>query len=159
MKPSFLADEMLNDVAVWLRLCGFAAVYKKWGSDTEIISEALKSGSIVLTSDRELASRCSNKGVKAILLPVWSPHEEKLALALSGAGIKEIFPETVCTSCNGTLKKASKEEVRGKVPDAILDKFDDFLMCTSCGKVYWHGSHWQRIKEALDGLKTKIAQV
>lgn len=156
---SFVVDEMLNDVAIWLRLCGFVAVYKKWGSDSEMISEALKSGSIVITSDRELASRCPSKGVKAILLPVWSPHGEKLAMALSGAGIKEIFPETVCTSCNGELKKASREDVRGKVPDAILDKFDDFLLCSSCGKVYWHGSHWQRIKEALDGIRGKIASI
>lgn len=159
MKPSFLADEMLNDVAVWLRLCGFVAVYKKWGSDSEIIAEALKSGSIVLTSDKELALRCTKDGAKVILLPVWDKHEEKLVKALSGAGIKEIFPETVCTSCNGELKKASKEEVRGKAPDAILDKFDDFLVCSSCGKVFWHGSHWERIKEALDGIKTKIAGV
>jgi hypothetical protein len=159
MKPAFVVDEMLNDVAIWLRLCGFVAVYRKWGSDGEIISEALKSGSIAITSDRELALRCAKGGAKAVLLPVWSPHEDKLITALSGAGIKEIFPETVCTSCNGELKKASKEDARGKVPDAILGKFDDFLLCSSCSKVFWHGSHWQRIKTALDGIKGKIANI
>jgi uncharacterized protein with PIN domain len=159
MKPAFVVDEMLNDVAVWLRLCGFVSLYKKWPSDGDIIREALESGSIVVTCDRDLHSQCAKKGIKSILIPVWDKHEEKLIKALSGAGIREIFPETICTSCNGELKKASKEEVRGKVPDAILDKFDDFLVCSSCSKVFWHGSHWQRIKEALDGLQKRISQV
>lgn len=31
------------------------------------------------------------------------------------------------------------------VPFAMLDKIDIFFVCEDCGKVYWDGSHFEKI--------------
>lgn len=31
------------------------------------------------------------------------------------------------------------------IPDAILEKMDYFYVCEDCGKVYWDGSHMERV--------------
>jgi uncharacterized protein len=25
-----------------------------------------------------------------------------------------------------------------------------FFLCQDCGRIFWHGSHWQRISDRLD---------
>jgi uncharacterized protein with PIN domain len=47
------------------------------------------------------------------------------------------FPaRTRCSLCNGKLKK-SKE----------------FWTCTGCNQLYWHGSHWAKIKQMAKDIK------
>jgi hypothetical protein len=45
---------------------------------------------------------------------------------------------------------------KAKVLDRLEPKtklyYEEFFICTDCGKVYWKGSHYDRMKETLDGL-------
>ena len=29
---------------------------------------------------------------------------------------------------------------------------DEYFVCGQCGKLFWHGTHWQRIQEQLRGV-------
>lgn len=31
------------------------------------------------------------------------------------------------------------------VPTSVLDKVDIFFVCEDCGKIYWDGSHFEKI--------------
>ena len=33
------------------------------------------------------------------------------------------------------------------IHDTIFTKVDTFYVCSTCGKVYWEGSHWDRVCE------------
>lgn len=48
---------------------------------------------------------------------------------------------------NGTTRTGSKILVEG-IPPNILLTVDSFYICELCGKVYWDGSHLQKV---LDG--------
>ena len=32
------------------------------------------------------------------------------------------------------------------VPDGVIEKQDEFWACSRCGKVFWQGSHWDKVK-------------
>ena len=52
----FLADEMMKDVAKWLRLIGYDTEFFS-GTDTDLLKEAKRSGRVLLTRDEELGKR------------------------------------------------------------------------------------------------------
>lgn len=44
----------------------------------------------------------------------------------------------------GTTKKGVKIQVDA-IPPEILTKVDIFFVCEDCGKVYWDGSHFDKV--------------
>jgi uncharacterized protein with PIN domain len=49
-----------------------------------------------------------------------------------------------------------------RVPEGTLRRYQEFWVCTGCGKAYWRGSHWKKINETLARaqellLKTKVS--
>ena len=45
-----------------------------------------------------------------------------------------------------------KEEVRGLVPPYVYRTQDKYMMCPSCGRVYWRGTHWERMRRELEDI-------
>ncbi len=46
-----------------------------------------------------------------------------------------------CLLCNTKLKDISREEAAFRVPDHVALSHVDFKNCTSCGRIYWPGTH------------------
>lgn len=59
---------------------------------------------------------------------------------------------TRCMQCNGTLRDAARQEVVDRVPAAIAPEHDRFRVCNDCGRVYWRGSHYDRLVRLLDEI-------
>lgn len=59
-------------------------------------------------------------------------------------------PLTRCLKCNQLLMMTSKEEVKNKIPPGIFKTFENFQCCPGCGRVFWPGSHWQRMTDKLN---------
>jgi uncharacterized protein with PIN domain len=54
-----------------------------------------------------------------------------------------------CPVCNGALAEVPKEQARAHVPVYVWETHDCFHRCRECGKLYWPGSHWERIQSTL----------
>jgi len=54
--------------------------------------------------------------------------------------------EARCMLCNGRLMPVTREEVSGEVPARSLVWAREFFRCQGCGRVFWRGTHWQRIE-------------
>ena len=54
-----------------------------------------------------------------------------------------------CLMCNEILLTVSKEEVEGRVPEFICRSYDSFHACPRCHRVYWPGTHLQRMKNEI----------
>ncbi|WP_019178343.1 Mut7-C RNAse domain-containing protein [Methanomassiliicoccus luminyensis] len=145
-RPRFLADEMLGSLARWLRIMGYDTGYAKGRDDTAILREARAERRVLLTRDRQLAERAGDGG----LLIESDELEEQLAQVTGRYGLKFDEPMTRCALCNGELVLVPRSEVAGKVPPRVLEANEEFLVCRSCGQVYWKGSHWDRIVKQLD---------
>ncbi|HEX5682782.1 MAG TPA: Mut7-C RNAse domain-containing protein [Ideonella sp.] len=146
----FVADAHLGGLAHQLRLFGFDTLYDNHFEDAEIVRLAVEQGRIVLTRDRELLKRrdiTHGCYVRALhrdqqLREVF----ERLDLAGSAR------PFTRCLCCNAPLRTIDKAEVVERLPTSVRERHERFACCEGCGRVFWEGTHWRRMRTMVDAL-------
>jgi hypothetical protein len=45
------------------------------------------------------------------------------------------------------LKTVDKQAVLERLPERTAAHYEEFYTCADCGKVYWKGSHYERMKK------------
>ena len=59
----------------------------------------------------------------------------------------------LCLMCNAPLRPAHcRDELDGRVPEGVRERHTRFVTCDVCRRVFWEGSHWQRMRERIDAL-------
>jgi uncharacterized protein with PIN domain len=61
-------------------------------------------------------------------------------------------PFTLCLRCNVPLERVDKAAVAERLPESVRELQQEFTRCPGCERVYWPGSHWQRMRSVLTGL-------
>ena len=144
----FVADAHLGGLARLLRMAGFDTIYANTLHDDQIEERAMIDGRVVLTRDRELLKRRGVEygGYVRALQPQAQLHEvvERFGLA------ERARPFTLCLHCNAPLRRVPKTEVLARLPPAVRASQDEFTTCDCCGRVFWKGTHWQRMAAMLD---------
>jgi uncharacterized protein with PIN domain len=149
MDPKFLIDGMLGSLARWLRICGYYAEYVQSLPDDELLTCAAEGDSILLTKDDLLFRKAQRAGLDAFIVE-GDGDEERLASVARRFSLELDTHGSKCPVCGGSLSKAVKDELTGKVPASSLDAYEEFWLCDSCGKVFWRGSHWRNIKATIE---------
>ncbi len=144
---------MLGTLAKWLRFMGFDTEYPGPLDDTELLAMAHRDGRVLLTRDKELASR-SPEAIRVRS----DDLDEQIREVAARLGLRIVDPLSRCSLCNAVLVLASPQEVGDLVPEGVLARHDTFWRCPSCGKVYWQGSHWDRMVERLNRLDAADAR-
>lgn len=151
--PSFIADAHLGGLARRLRLLGFDTLLADDAPDRLIAELAGSDGRILLSRDRELLKhRQVSRGryVRA------QRTDEQLREVVSHFGLRaRMHPFSRCLECNGLLRPAPKAEVALRLPPRIAETQSEFTLCSGCGRVYWPGSHWQRLKAVVEAIKAE----
>ena len=57
-----------------------------------------------------------------------------------------------CVRCNGLLAPADKADILDQLEPKTKLYYDEFQRCTSCGQIYWRGSHHERMSAFLAGV-------
>jgi len=147
----FALDRPLGKLAKWLRILGFDALYWR-GDEGELLERARAEGRVLITKTRRLAEGA--EGLKVLFLEEDNPFFQ-LRRVMEALGLKaesgRVFSR--CLRCNTPLQEVSPEEVQGEVPDYVFRTQDRFSRCPSCGKVFWPGSHYERMLELLRELE------
>lgn len=143
---------MLGRLARWLRLLGCDTLYAdSTMDDAALLALASAEGRTLLTRDGGIAARRTGKG--AVLVASADPAVQvgevvkSLGLEIDGS---KLFSR--CSLCNTPVVPATKGDARGSVPENVFAKHDEFFRCPACGKFYWKGSHWKRMREFVEGL-------
>ena len=136
----FVVDTMLGTLAKWLRAFGYDTSYMPHAKDDDLLAIAAEESRVLLTRDRELASRAGNTGM---LVPGKS-LDEQLRMVVGSFPERGSKPLSRCLSCNALLEIAQKDSnvMGGKVPAGVLARESEFWFCPSCGKYFWPGSHY-----------------
>ncbi len=136
---------MLGTLAKWLRFMGYDTTYPGPLDDTELLALAQREDRVLLTRDKELAGRSPHA------LRVRSDDlEEQIREVASALGLGLIDPLSRCSLCNTPLVAATPEEVGELVPEGVRARHTWFWKCPTCRKVYWQGSHWDKMVERLN---------
>jgi len=149
----FLVDGMLGGLARWLRILGQDVRYDASTKDNELLRIAHEENMVLLTRDDELYRRAIARKIPTALV-LGETEEERVAQIAStfGVDLDVNMAETRCPECGSGLKETPKSDVADAVPQTSLRLYDRFWKCTkqNCGKVYWVGSHWNRIRRTLE---------
>jgi hypothetical protein len=148
--PRFLVDAMLGRLARWLRILGYDAAYDP-AEDDELLARARQEGRILLTRDTRLVRR---RRIPPHLF-IESDHVlEQVRQVLSALGLpRTAGPVRRCLRCNVLIEPCDKDEVAGRVPEFVWSQHQAFWRCPACERIYWPGTHHQRMEEALRALR------
>ncbi len=146
---TFLCDAGLGGLARWLRAAGYDAAWEPGIEDTVLLQKARACGAAVLTTDSMLMERrlIRERIIPAYWLPPTLTISEQLELVFREFGLPLL--ERRCMRCGGTLVAADKEAVRERIPPRTYRWRNEYFLCSRCGKLFWHGTHWERIEREL----------
>ena len=152
----FLLDGMLGKLARWLRMIGCETIYMNDSDDRDLLLIAKRDSLVLLTSDAELYRTASARGIESFLVE-GRTEPERLASLAERYGLSLSIDTTIsrCPICGSQLRETSKSDVEKVVPPATFKVYQTFWVCTNpeCAKVYWQGSHWNRIEQTLASAK------
>lgn len=63
----------------------------------------------------------------------------------------QIQPFHRCLVCNGLLKTVEKATIVDQLEPKTIRYYDTFFQCTDCVKIYWRGTHYERMQDFLAG--------
>lgn len=148
--PFFIADAHLGGLARFLRMLGFDTLHDPALHDADIRRLARDERRIVLTRDRELL-KCREiaRGAYVHAIRV----EAQLAEVAARYRLAErARPFTLCLRCNLPLEPVDKATVAARLPENVRRVHEDFTRCPGCDRIYWPGSHYERMRSVLTGL-------
>ena len=149
-EPRFVLDVHLGKLAGYLRMLGFDALYDHRADDLELVRVSSEQRRILLTRDRGLLK---HSAVTHGYLIRETESRRQLAEVVGRFHLAgSVQPFTRCMVCNGSLVSVAKEQVQAVLPPRALTSFQEFRQCIECGRVYWKGSHYQRMQRWVNEL-------
>lgn len=153
--PRFVADAMLGTLARWLRFFGYDCVFAEL-PDEEVVRIARAESRWLLTRDRGLASR----GPRTVLVHAEELDHQMVELfSRLGLSPSPTLENARCGECNGVLEPTAIEVVRSLVPPHVAATAARFRRCKGCGRVYWPGSHSERIVARMERILSMAREV
>jgi hypothetical protein len=133
-----------------LRAAGYEAFVDDAIPGHRLPDEALRRGHVLLTTEAEVLLR--RIVVDGSLLVVWVPsaltRKEQLGMVLRDLDLD--LREARCMACGGGLVATAKDAVFPRIPPRTAKWLDEYFICARCDRLFWRGTHWQRIARTLE---------
>jgi len=149
-RTAFVLDVHLGKLARTLRLLGFDALYRNDYTDAQIIATALEEHRILLTRDRRMLY--DRRITHARWLHSVRAEEQACEVVRRFQIGCEIGCFARCPVCNSRIQPVEKEAVLPRLEPLTRIWYSDFFQCTGCAKIYWKGSHYDRIARKLERI-------
>ena len=151
--PGFVLDNHLGRLVNYLRLLGFDALYPENHDDEVLAQISFEEERVLLTRDRRLLMR--NAVVYGYWLRSKDPREQLAAVLRRYKLGEAINPWRRCLRCNGELRPVAKGDVLDRLEPKTKKYYDDFHICQDCEQIYWKGSHYEPLKEIVEGARRR----
>lgn len=148
----FILDAHLGKLAKYLRMLGFDTLYQNDFGDREIIDIARKENRIILTRDKLLLR--AKKVDHGYYVRETEKHAQLIEIVKKFDLFSQFQSFTRCMTCNAELVKRNKREIEDKIDADTARIFKEFFYCPSCDKVFWKGSHFERMEKLILSLIT-----
>jgi uncharacterized protein with PIN domain len=149
----FILDVHLGKLARKLRMMGFDTLYRNDFEDDEIIRIALKENRIILTRDIGILKQ---KSVTHGYFVRSTQAQKQLTEVLHRFDLgRKSQPLSRCINCNGKIIRVDRDKIAHLLLPKTKAYFSEFFQCTGCGKIYWEGSHYERMQERVKSMIQK----
>jgi len=141
--PAFDVDGMLGGLVKWLRILGYDAAFPCPRPTSPLrvfvttVPGKARAGDVIVSTEHRL---------------------QQLAQVLQQTGFEpdEALFFSRCILCNEQVVPVQRDDVVDEVPDWIFRSGASFQACPKCGRIYWEGSHLERVKKRLEALDVKV---
>lgn len=149
-KVAFICDVHLGRLSRALRMLGFDTLYRNDYKDPEIVAITSSDHRTVLTRDRGLLKHSAVTHGYCVRSIAWREQAREVIgrFDLHGAAL----PFTRCIECNGSIVPVEKSEIMDLLDEKTKRCYDAFSRCESCGRIYWEGSHFAKLREQVREL-------
>jgi len=152
-RPRFVLDVHLGKLSSLMRMLGIDTLYSNAYTDEEILTISQAEGRVVLSKDRGLLRHeALTRGFHV------REKDPRLQIreVLERFDLREcVAPFTRCMRCNTLLEQVTREEVVEQLPPRVRETFRDFWRCATCARIFWRGSHYERMKALVLHLTCK----
>jgi uncharacterized protein with PIN domain len=146
----FILDVHLGKLVKYLRLCGFNTYYDNNYDDQTIIDISLSEKRLILTHDRGLLK--NSRVTRGYWVRSLDPDKQIMEI-IERFDLKNNFnPFARCLECNEVLTDIKKEEVISSLMPKTKKYYDTFKKCPGCDRIYWEGSHYEKMKKFIQKL-------
>ena len=151
--PRFVADTHLGKLARHLRMAGFDTLYGNDWDDDHIVALSGAQRRTILTRDKGMLRR---REVERGYFVRSVESESQLAEVVRALQLESlIVPFVRCRECNTPLEDVPREAVLDRLPEKVRASYDRFKRCPGCGRVYWEGTHFRRMKGLLERARAQ----
>jgi len=144
----FVLDVHLGKLASFLRLSGFDSLYRSDCQDENLARLSSAERRILLTRDRGLLKRSQ------VTYGYWvretSPRLQLIEVVRRFGLWDRLEPFGRCLRCNGAIESIRRDEVVSRLLPRTRDHYREFRWCPQCERVYWKGSHHDRMQGFLE---------
>ncbi|HOO71065.1 MAG TPA: Mut7-C RNAse domain-containing protein [Spirochaetota bacterium] len=157
-EPSFVLDVHLRKLARRLRLLGFDVDYEDGRDDAELARISSRSKRILLTRDRQLLMRSIVE--RGLYVRNTDPLRQVIEVLDRLDLWSRCAPFARCIECNGAIQRPKPEDVdrwkgSGVIPPGVALWCDDYTFCPECGRVYWKGTHYEKLRRIAGEILSK----
>ncbi len=150
-RPRFILDVHLGSLARYMRMLGIDTLYRNDYPDEEIIEISVSGKRAILTRDLGILKNGTVKrGYFVRNTEPVKQIEEVINRFDLARNIKEF---SRCVKCNSRLRKIKKETIIDILSPKVKQQRNEFTFCPFCGKVYWKGTHYEKMKKLINSLK------
>jgi hypothetical protein len=154
-KAGFILDGHLGRLAAYLRMLGFDTWYERNADDAQLASVAARAKRLLLTRDVGLLKR--NEVERGYWVRATAPLAQLREVCDRYGLYPRLRPFTRCMVCNGDLQPVAKDEVANRLPPRVRETQTEFKRCGNCGRVFWPGSHYARMRGWIEELQARHA--
>ncbi|MFO7660457.1 MAG: Mut7-C RNAse domain-containing protein [Candidatus Cloacimonadaceae bacterium] len=145
----FLLTADLSRLARWLRLLGFDAAISSSNEVSKLLQVCQLQNRILLTRIKRNDKLKANKKV----LIINSEHYgEQLKQVVQELQLREFCIFSRCLYCNRSVYPIAREKIIHRLPEKVKNRETKFTQCRKCGRLYWKGTHYERMLQTLDSL-------
>ncbi len=143
-QSKFIMEENLNRLAKWVRMIGCDVVVYKNISLQKMINIARKEKRVFVTRSKKKSNLKLNYKRWLIRSDNYLKQLEELKPILQP---QQLFSR--CIKCNRKLNDIHKSKTKNLVPDKVYRKYKEYKICRRCGKIFWKGTHYQKMLKKL----------
>jgi uncharacterized protein len=149
-ETKFVLDVHLGTLARYLRLLGFDTFYRNNLEDEEIIELSLLEQRIILTRDLPILK--NGRVTHGYFVRQTNPKKQIIEI-IRRFDLKDQFKLfTLCLECNGRIVTVDKSSIVNELRENTKKSFQEFYQCSNCRRIYWKGSHYDRMMKMVKGL-------
>jgi uncharacterized protein len=151
-EKQFVVDSNLGKLKSMMRALGFDCLYDNAFSDADIAEISASQRRIILTKDVGLLMRA--KVVYGYWVRSQIPRMQIREVIKRYNLESKINLLSRCVDCNVAIESIEKEKVWNRLEPLTKKYYDQFSICPSCHKIFWQGSHYEKIHQWSEDLRS-----